>query len=102
VAVAPVGASAAAGADLRGRGREVVIGDINGDKAQTLAAELGGRRSACSSTQATRDARAHQQGVAKFGRIDFLNNAARCGPGVTGRDSNPSTSSSGVGPHRRR
>jgi NAD(P)-dependent dehydrogenase (short-subunit alcohol dehydrogenase family) len=71
----------------------VVIGDIDADKAQALAAQLGrgvalGIRFDAGDTGQVRQL--IEQGVAHFGRLDFLfNNAALISPEVNRRDSNP-------------
>ncbi|HMC14361.1 MAG TPA: SDR family oxidoreductase [Albitalea sp.] len=95
VAVVTGGASGIGAAACRRfveAGAQVVIGDINGDKAQTLAAELGaaalGVQFDAGDTEQVRAL--VEQGVAKFGRLDFLfNNAALMAPNIIKRDTNP-------------
>ena len=95
VAVVTGGASGIGAAACRRfveAGARVVIGDLDGDKAQTLAAQLGAAAHAiqfdAGDTEQVR--RLIEQGAAHFGRLDFLfNNAALISPEVNKRDSNP-------------
>ena len=95
VAVVTGGASGIGAAACRrfvAEGAKVVIGDLDGDRAQTLAAQLGatalGVQFDAGDTEQVK--RLIEQGVAHFGRLDFLfNNAALMAPDVIRRDTNP-------------
>jgi len=95
VAVVTGGASGIGAAACRrfvAEGARVVIGDIAGERAHALAAELGANAFAvpfdAGDTGQVRQL--VEAGVARFGRLDFLfNNAALIAPEVNRRDSNP-------------
>ena len=95
VAVVTGGASGIGAAACRrfvAEGGRVVIGDINADRAFSLASELGSDALAiqfdAGDTEQVK--RLIEQGAAHFGRLDFLfNNAALMAPEVIKRDSNP-------------
>jgi NAD(P)-dependent dehydrogenase (short-subunit alcohol dehydrogenase family) len=95
VAVVTGGASGIGAAACRrfvAEGARVVIGDIDGDKARTLADELGdaaiGVQFDAEHTEQVQ--RLIGSAMERFGRLDFLfNNAALVSPDVIQRDSNP-------------
>jgi NAD(P)-dependent dehydrogenase (short-subunit alcohol dehydrogenase family) len=73
-------------------GAQVIIGDISGERAEALAAELGAHALAVqfdAADVASIEIMANRA-VEKFGRLDFLfNNAAMMAPDVIRQDSNP-------------
>ena len=96
VAVVTGGASgigAAACRHFAAAGARVVIGDIDAERAQALAAEIGERCAWPFGFDAADTGQVRQlveQGAAHFGRLDFLfNNAALVSRDIVKRDTNP-------------
>lgn len=95
VAIVTGGASGIGAAACRryaAEGARVTVGDIDGDRAAALAAEIGDAALAVrfDAGDVTSIERLVAQTVERFGRLDFLfNNAALMSPDVIRRDSDP-------------
>jgi len=86
------GIGAATARRLAAEGARVAIGDLNGPRAELLAAELGDAAVGIhfDAGDVTSVERLVERTVAQFGRLDILhNNAAIMAPEVIGNDTNP-------------